>query len=447
MKHLHTLLILLLSMLNLSAQSVSYTQNEIEEDLIFLSKKLQKTHPSIYLHYNPSGLEAHRKSITLKDQYNDHEAYTVISSFASIIKDGHTLFYPSKTTQQKNNESGKFFPFSVSWDAETMMVSNHYNHEEIKTGYEILAINDVLIEELLPFMIQHMMQDGNNQQYPIWVINQYFFEYYSYLFGCQEDYQITYSFNDEVYISSIPGITKTKWIENITSQEEQAKAIYYSFDQSSKLAFLTIRDWHNAVLRKRYKQSFKKEIDAFFQEAKQNKIDKLIIDLRDNQGGDLVNSKHLLSYLLDAPFTLVEAYKKRKKGILKKTSGLQQGTHKPNNYVYEGELYVLINGGSFSNTGIFCSALKSSYRATFIGEETGGSSYVFCGNPKRVRLPNTKIIIDIPKLQFVLQAFDETEELTGIIPHYVFKPTIVGLANGEDEMTEFVLRELIHNPN
>lgn len=59
---------------------------------------------------------------------------------------------------------------------------------------------------------------------------------------------------------------------------------------------------------------------------------------------------------------------------------------------FNGEVYVLINGGSFSATTLLAANLKSSGRAVFVGEETGGA-YNGCvaGSLPVYTTPNSKL--------------------------------------------------------
>ncbi len=164
----------------------------------------------------------------------------------------------------------------------------------------------------------------------------------------------------------------------------------------------------------------------------------LIIDVRNNQGGDTRNSRFLLSFLLNEQFVLVEQYYKREKGEIVKCNGPQHGTHQPMSKPFNGNIYVLINGGSFSNTGIFCSVLRKHNRATFIGEATGGNEFVICGSPKSIILPNTGIQVELPTLQFRIKSYEQGQA-TSIIPDYYVEPKIEYIINQIDKDLKFAL--------
>jgi C-terminal processing protease CtpA/Prc len=126
----------------------------------------------------------------------------------------------------------------------------------------------------------------------------------------------------------------------------------------------------------------------------------LILDLRNNEGGDETGEK-LLTYLLMKPYQHFESaevkfagyapvahYLENGKDLFFADSMLYQtstGMYKlSNKYTplldeqqpdinhYTGKLYVLINGASGSMASVVASFLKGNKRAIFIGEESGG---------------------------------------------------------------------------
>ena len=99
------------------------------------------------------------------------------------------------------------------------------------------------------------------------------------------------------------------------------------------------------------------------------------------------------------------------------------GLMRPQPQAFKGQLYVLINGGSFSNSGIVSSALQHYNRAIFIGEESGGNKNIIAAYEKSIVLPNTRIKVDVPTRQFEIR---ERAKNTGhgTIPNTIIKPSI-----------------------
>jgi len=129
-----------------------------------------------------------------------------------------------------------------------------------------------------------------------------------------------------------------------------------------------------------------------------------------------------LSHLLNQPVNFLEG------------SG-QSRTIKPYADAFKGNLYVLVNGGSFSNSGIVCSYLELTKRAVFIGEETAGNKNIISGEPGDFILPNTKIIAEISTKKYRIRQQDNDGH--GIVPAYEIIPSIDDIINGRDPVKTF----------
>ena len=422
-------------------QSRIFSKQEIIEDLAFLKSQLEEKYPNTGIYNTTEEFNDFFKNISVGDDLSEIEAYSLIASSNEVILDGHTLFYPNQDFINRNNASGFFLPIRTYWDGERLYILEKYSQsKELIPGSEILSINGMKSKDLIQGILSKMMSDGRSLKYPIWVLNTYFFEYYSYFYGCGKEYELGLKQNEKDLLIKIEGVPKTQLLQKIReTRKENGKGISVDIDRAKSTAILTIKDWHKSVLKKQYNQKFIPEIKSIIKQLEKNNIEDLVIDVRNNQGGDTKYSKYLLSHLLKDPFVLVEGYKKKRKGKVVKSRGPQMGVHKPMSTTFQGSVYVLTNGGSFSNTGIFCSVLRKHKRAVFIGEETGGSEFVLCGIPKNVKLPNTGITIELPRLQFLIKSYDK-EKLHGVIPDFKVKPSIENLVKGEDPVIDYTFK-------
>ena len=104
----------------------------------------------------------------------------------------------------------------------------------------------------------------------------------------------------------------------------------------------------------------------------------------------------------------------------------------PHKNLYQGKLYVLINGGSFSATGEVAGLLKNNHRGVFIGEETGGSDYQnSSGIMIMLYLPHSQTRINLPLLCFDLNVQGENDG-RGTLPTYPVRPTVKDVLEGND---------------
>ena len=424
-------------------QSNTFSKEMILEDLTYLQSALIEKHPNINIYTTKEEFSNFFNNLTIEDSLTELEVYNLLSNSNGVIKDGHTLFYPNKKWMENNNANKLFFPLQPFWDGSKLYVSKSYSSiGKLEEGTQIISINGIKSSELIQEMLSKMMRDGDNYNYPTWVLNTYFYEYFSYFYGCSEEYQINFYDGLEERAISFKGISKPELFKQIRKlQEPDEKGITLAIDEEKSIGILTIKDWHNNILKKYYGQKFVPEIKKAIEQIRDKSIQNLIIDVRNNQGGDTRNSNYLLKYLLNEPFVLVEQYYRKKKGIIVECNGPQSGLHQPMSQNFKGNIYVLINGGSFSNTGIFCSVLRKHKRAIFIGEETGGSEFVICGSPKNITLPNTAIQIELPQLQYMIKP-NEDDKLHSVIPDYYIKPKIDYIIEQKDKDLEFAL-ELI----
>ena len=142
---------------------------------------------------------------------------------------------------------------------------------------------------------------------------------------------------------------------------------------------------------------------------------------------------------MQEPFEVVHNYQCLKNGQPVNCSGAEEGEHQPVKKPYSGKLYVLINGGSFSNSVIVSSCLREHQRAVFIGEESGGNPHILAGNAADYKLPHTKIRVEIPTLRYVMTN-DSLNTGRGIEPDYPVANSIQDRINGIDKPLEFAIR-------
>jgi C-terminal processing protease CtpA/Prc len=188
-------------------------------------------------------------------------------------------------------------------------------------------------------------------------------------------------------------------------------------EKESKVAILTIKSLSAGLLQSQYQQACVQTFDSVFTQIGRDRIKNLILDLRDNQGGDFSPARTLLSYLVfhSSRFLL---------------EGEEARIVQPALHHFKGRLFVLINGGSFSSTAMICACLKRDQRARFIGEETGGNPHVITGDPVKLVLPRTKIKAEISTT--IYRITGGSNDGHGLMPDYPIHPTIAEIMAGKD---------------
>jgi hypothetical protein len=426
-----------------------FSAAECIEDWNFYKNKLEEIHPNLYLYTSQPEMRQFFDSISasIMVPMNSINFFNLITVTHSKIKDGHTHIFPDPATTEANDLHAAFFPIKVHWEDGRMYVVKVYSSDkQLSPGTEIQIINGVNAGFLYNLMMRRQIRDGYNSTYPAWLLEQYFAEYYSYHLGNPDAFILHTRKPDNTFETytikalskdSIAYYKKSKYGE-LRGEGLFHTGITIAIDTSRHTALLTIKDFHNDILRTTYHQKFKDVITDCFSQIHATHVEHLILDLRNNQGGDIENGITLLSNLLDTSFKVVESYSvvdmktyQIPMARLKSVSGSALGMHEPLPRTYTGKLYVLINGGSFSNSAIVCSALRRYNRCLFIGEETGGNPYVFAAGGNYINLPNTKTKVLVPNLQYKLRS-SVPYSTTGLQPDYPIIPTLDDIQAGRD---------------
>jgi retinol-binding protein 3 len=118
----------------------------------------------------------------------------------------------------------------------------------------------------------------------------------------------------------------------------------------------------------------------------------LIIDLRNNGGGDDNMVQFLMSYLLDGDIQFSTSYNRYTNSYYVS----QTFPYVPGKKLYDIPLYILISKSTFSGAEAFSYNLKAMKRATLIGENTRGGE-----NPIEIQVLNDGYIAYIPAVKIL----------------------------------------------
>ena len=242
--------------------------------------------------------------------------------------------------------------------------------------------------------------------------------------------------------------------------------------KDSTVAHMKIRGFTNGKYAWFYEESFK-ILDSLGTKE-------LIIDLRNNGGGRIADIDDLYSYLTDKPYVFIPPSEVNSRlpyfdfflsntnstvgksfailfspviithNLLKTKSENGKKYWKfryrkekePNPLNFKGEIYVLINGNSFSASSIISAHLQANKRATFVGEETGGAyNSTVAGVFKRYEMPNSKVQIRMG-LMDIGTPFKQEPDGYGVKADVVIKPTVADKLKGIDTELQWILNDI-----
>lgn len=410
----------------------------LQEDLQTLKDSLIAFHPGLYRYANRASLNQLFDS-TISAQMRSRDTidfYATVRYLISAIKDGHTKAILPKTQVLTLKEEVKMFPLALYFSSKKAYLT--CNALGLPAGTEVLAINNTSIVSILEKLFDYIRSDGDIVTKKYWDINfgdsPFPFLYY-WVYGEQLEFDIHYRLPSKSTGHKIVSPAPYSQAACIPAPILDSPSVQSTFINKD-LALLKINGFVNQYAG----DNFEENLQTFFSAVKEKGVEKIILDLRDNGGGQDVFGALLYAYLTTSPFAYYRSLNSTHK-LFTVADYPNLAVQQPKANAFTGRLYILINGQSFSTTTEFCAIAKSNNRATFIGMETGGGYYGNTSGPsKELTLPNSKIIVRIPLYQYFMEVKPAIYSNRGIFPDYEVEQKIAEHTQGADTQYNFALK-------
>lgn len=457
-KHLLSVfLIIIFTQYSIAQQSEKkFGQNEIMQDLEYLNNSLKDAHYNLYAYTSEEDFSKNyqsvKKSIT-KDSITLLQATAIFQKVISVVNNGHTeIDFPGASYGNYAYSGGTIFPLEIAFENNKSLIRKNFSdNTDIKIGSEIISINGILMKDILAQIYPQVSAERTYfKNAKIEMIS--FPRLYWQVFGKQDDFQIEVLSNGTINKHSIKAVNLIEGYEMKRTEVLNAKMDLKFFNES---AYLNPGNFSGD------EQKYQSFIDSAFVEIIERKSKNLIIDLRNNAGGNDSFSDYLVSYFADKPF------KWNSKFTLKTSQFLKEHTRKYNDttdiyfqnilshkdgerYNFEfdeyqpqpkqkrftGSVYVLVNRQSHSQSAVTASQIQDYKFGTIVGEETGDFPTLYASQ-FQYTLPNTKIAVKVSKGQIVRVNGSKNQE--GVIPDIIIKDHLL---DKEDEILNGLLKKL-----
>ncbi|RZK30446.1 MAG: hypothetical protein EOO61_19255 [Hymenobacter sp.] len=159
--------------------------------------------------------------------------------------------------------------------------------------------------------------------------------------------------------------------------------------------------------------SIKYKIDRIFKQISQDGVQKLVIDVSQNEGGNSSVGDYLISFFYDRPYKDYQCNWKKSEEYYKllKSWGFDkpdytaaangQVLHYPSEtvtpakvpYLFKGKVMVVIGAATFSSAMNFATVIRDNHMATLIGQTPVNGHPNGFGEMYYTNLPNTKVFV------------------------------------------------------
>ena len=411
----------------------------LRSDFLLLRDTLQKEHAGLYRYKNKAALDRVFDSCvaTIRDSMTIPQFYALTRFALAAIEDGHTNCRLPREVLTDYIGKTKVFPAIVMFIHNKAFIYCCRQNADLDKA-EILSINHRSMDDIIHHLFDYITSDAGIQSRKNWEMPEDFQLLYNVVIGAKDSYPVT--------CKTPAGEIKTATLQADTIKNFICPSPFSRPDKYLKLSYrpgniavLTLATFFNGFL-KMTGENFRHFLDSSFNDLKEKKVTKLVIDLRSNQGGNDDNGEMLYSYLTSKPFVYYASLE-TVKGRIAEKDNTELGWQQPDNNNFKGKVYILINGRSFSGTAEFSSIARSNGRAVFIGEECGGGYYGnTSGGEDMVTLPNSQITVRVPLVKYTLAVKKTRRKDGGVIPDHIIYPTVSDIVEKRDPQLEYTLQ-------
>lgn len=441
-----------------------YTKMQVHEDIGVLQETLQYIHPNIYKYIDSVALQ--KEFFVLERRINQKPnittVYKEVSRFLSKIKCSHTFTNP--WNQGPDIEKALFYqpdkvPFTFRRIGKRLFLDkNGSDNEQLKRGWEIQSINGTKVSAVLDSLAHYITSDGNNYEKKLErlvVLEEDKFSlfdiFYPLEFGSPEQFELTllHPVSGDRISTQVKAVSKTYRTKKLLEKYGQVNVDFadgWTFKiLEGGIGVLYINSF--AVQGKDFDwQDF---LDNVFVQLNTTNVNSFIIDVRDNEGGQGEVAEYILERVIQKPLSIpaMQAsvryltipdtfkehistwskipynfkgkyeYEENGRYFLKDKYSVKARTYKPHKDGFKGKVYLITGPQNSSATHLMASYASLIDEVTLVGRETGGNvqglnaSFIFF-----LRLPNSRVEIDIPVIGMQVPLEEFTQRDGGILP-------------------------------
>jgi hypothetical protein len=421
----------------------TFTPQQLQQDIDYVRDSLTKKHPNLCWYISKSKLNYKFDSLkkAIDKPLNAAQFRIKLLHVLSSIGDGHMSLEFNRdripATDMLFFNGDKAYPIQQLIykiiNGKLYVLKNKSGNNAILPGAEIIAIGNESASQLIEKFAIQWPSDGYNQTFKIGRLN---------LDDFPARYYFTYGLKDSLtFTVKQHGIIKTckLSVRPRPKPKPESKWITTSLHTTpskDEAAYIKVSQFINAA----------ELLVTFFKTAKKHGLKCLILDLRDNTGGDYIQTVKLLGHFIDKPayfsnIKMSELNNKQKEIARSMDYGSKTPIIPDSNH-FDGKVYVIINGLSFSAAALLAANLQATKRAILVGEETGGGrNGCIAGVYHESFLPNSNLLFRFGLCYFTVSP-QVKQKGRGVMPDIPIVYTINDYLNSRDLELEWINNDI-----
>jgi len=435
--------------------------SELKADLDFLFKTIDEVHVNMYAYISEDEFAKYRDVLyqQIDQPMSRIEFYKLTAPIVAKLKNGHTNVLPCyEAFMDYVKAGGKVFYLELSWDGQEAILRNTYGQASLPTGGKILSINGEPAHQVLQRMSGRFASECKNFNTAILGGPDILAVFFWIEYGPVESLDLRMeSLDGTVSDFVLSALTSAELQKVRGAQKKRESAFSYRSLETRNMGLIKLDSWRDL-------NKFRVFLTETFEKIRQDQISNLIIDLRNNPGGNSQLAEALLGYLTDEPINMAEEtrikispqLRQAQPGTLEgiwadfpdqprdngdvitiKAIGPQGKEPGENPLRYTGNTFVLIGPKTASTSVMFAATVRHMGAGTLIGQETGDTTACY-GDCLTFRLPNSNLRFQVACKYFAYPGGKPYGR--GVLPHHEVNPTPEDLGKGVDTVLDYTLK-------
>lgn len=452
-----------------------YTQQQAREDLTTLYTRLQEEHVDLFARRNRTEYDAHIENLLdrIDGPVPHAEFHLMLHEAMAFGNIGHAKTEAAMADVFAHvGEGGTIIPLSITYRDEAMITDNWTGEgNALPPGSRITALGGMPLADFEARAGQIISAD--NMRLLRSQIEMGLPAYLYLVFGPVETLRVDYvtpGGESGVHQIAAMGLGEmyAMQAERALPRPDRSSGARVYRDQGEGVFYLqpgpfSATDEERGEDGEAYMiEPFRTFVEEAFAALSASNASDLVIDLRDNGGGDASFSDLIIARLVTEPYRYASRYEVRAGPNTKAAwadwegdpdslggriaaalSSAEDGervaielpeTQPVADNAFDGRVWVLVNQHTYSNAAVIAALMQDLEIATILGEETADVPTTY-GAVESFTLPNSGASIIYPKAYMVRPSGDESTR--GVVPDFVIAPNPVGSAH--DVMLETAL--------
>lgn len=418
-----------------------FTKADFEQDILYLAQKVTQIHPK----FLDSGFHKDWQTSfdstiqVIPDSITFNQCFTRMAPLLSKLGDGHTGFiFPYSERIKYMQSGGVTMPFTIQVKNNKIYINQLFEDKEQNRIYgdEIMSINSIASKNILHDM--RLLFGAEKKDITDRMVEQYFGPCFWMLFGEQKTYKLVLAKQHSDLTVTLDAISNSRYLElrNKYYPSSKPKDYELNFLKNNSFAVMKIRTFADV-------NGLSSFLKNAFDTIKQNNCPNLIVDVRDNFGGNSASVDSLLNYLTRKKYTQYASIKLRVSNEIKNdykikkpyyhnliadipidslypicslgdTLCFKNPVFKPN--YFNGRVFVIIDHHTYSAAATFAGVIKEYNLGKLIGQPTGGT-ICYYGDFLTFKLPKTEMEFFVSPKEFIQHGNKSLNE--GVTPDII----------------------------